>query len=761
MEIKLDHVHQYRWLKTVQIVEILTQVCQKQISLSNISEINQPESGNLYLIDKTVMKRWRKDKHDWKKRPDGRTVRENQEKLRLNGKEVLVAAYTHGTGENGTPESLHRRAHWLISDPKYVLIHYLDESKFQPLSVSSKNTSSTSESTLQDIQSLTTHSGVGSDVSSLFSYTEAFSPQEESNHVQENNDLPSCGEVKPNLSLSFEEMNMSDADNTGRDQQNDLFLNRLSHSSMNELSTEPLEDVEALASEPTGEIILSRRIFELERRLRDLESQNREHGGINQSHRGQLFQVQTGIKIVDFSPEWDQIEGGAKVLVCTKENIQEIFANFKEELLICQFGEKKVQAQVVQPGVIRCYAPPNEPGYVDLAILYNGRKISKASHLNYNNSKFEYRRQCGVKRRGQFVTDRQDLFSQSDREFKIRLIDRLSFMDQKLNNIDGETDGDRHRDNDQGTGDKSLQHLRDQLRTLTDGQLDEKTSEIITRIVAKLFGVAAKNSMIDIAVEHDEFGYSLVHYIAATGLYKVMPVFDEYGIDLDTKSAHGYSPLMIAVARGQEITVLTLLNYGASMNTKTTSPRNRRQATKVSNLTTLGREGKNVAETILREASLNELMKGVRLDDPECDGFDENKDILWTCEGMQDGEDGSELRESDEDEDDDDLSLRLKDEAKIKLLEEKFESRINKQTIPLLLGATDDESADKNVEKIQKNVRGWLIRRQYYDIKHAATFLQKQIRSKLARERYVAKKNAVTLLQRHIRQWLNTKGDTQ
>lgn len=87
---------------------------------------------------------WRKDHHSYVLRKGSQTaVREDQTKLKHDGEEFAICAYTCGAGitksqdslpfsdgpvQDVTPQSFKRRAYWLKHDPKYVLVHYLDES---------------------------------------------------------------------------------------------------------------------------------------------------------------------------------------------------------------------------------------------------------------------------------------------------------------------------------------------------------------------------------------------------------------------------------------------------------------------------------------------------------------------------------------------------------------------------------------------------------------------------------------------------------
>jgi len=53
--------------------------------------------------------------------------------LKLNSVEIITCAYCKGSGTSSkenpwvTPESFKRRAFWLIQNPQFVLVHYLDE----------------------------------------------------------------------------------------------------------------------------------------------------------------------------------------------------------------------------------------------------------------------------------------------------------------------------------------------------------------------------------------------------------------------------------------------------------------------------------------------------------------------------------------------------------------------------------------------------------------------------------------------------------
>lgn len=49
--------------------------------------------------------------------------------LKVEGRCVAMASYCQGSGDDGTPKTLRRRAYWLADSTsmKHVLVHYLDE----------------------------------------------------------------------------------------------------------------------------------------------------------------------------------------------------------------------------------------------------------------------------------------------------------------------------------------------------------------------------------------------------------------------------------------------------------------------------------------------------------------------------------------------------------------------------------------------------------------------------------------------------------
>ncbi|KAI8032144.1 Calmodulin-binding transcription activator 3 [Camellia lanceoleosa] len=110
---------QHRWLRPAEICEILQNYKKFRIAPE---PANKPPSGSLFLFDRKVLRYFRKDGHNWRKKKDGKTVKEAHERLKAGSVDVLHCYYAHGE-EN---ENFQRRSYWLLEEERsnIVLVHY-------------------------------------------------------------------------------------------------------------------------------------------------------------------------------------------------------------------------------------------------------------------------------------------------------------------------------------------------------------------------------------------------------------------------------------------------------------------------------------------------------------------------------------------------------------------------------------------------------------------------------------------------------------
>lgn len=110
---------QHRWLRPTEVCEILRNY--KKFRLAP-DPPHKPPGGSLFLFDRKALRYFRKDGLNWRKKKDGKTVREAHERLKAGSIDVLHCYYAHGEDN----ENFQRRCYWML-DEQYehiVLVHY-------------------------------------------------------------------------------------------------------------------------------------------------------------------------------------------------------------------------------------------------------------------------------------------------------------------------------------------------------------------------------------------------------------------------------------------------------------------------------------------------------------------------------------------------------------------------------------------------------------------------------------------------------------
>ncbi|XP_059280865.1 calmodulin-binding transcription activator 2-like isoform X2 [Lycium ferocissimum] len=110
---------QHRWLRPAEICEILRNHLKLYL---NKEPPVKPPGGSVFLYDRKVVRYFRKDSHNWRKKKDGKTVKEAHEKLKAGSIDVLHCYYAHGEDN----ENFQRRSYWMLEQQleHIVLVHY-------------------------------------------------------------------------------------------------------------------------------------------------------------------------------------------------------------------------------------------------------------------------------------------------------------------------------------------------------------------------------------------------------------------------------------------------------------------------------------------------------------------------------------------------------------------------------------------------------------------------------------------------------------
>ncbi|XP_027921884.1 calmodulin-binding transcription activator 2-like isoform X3 [Vigna unguiculata] len=128
-ELELEEILQeasHRWLRPVEICEILRNY--KKFKLTPDPPI-RPPAGSLFLFNRKALRYFRKDGHRWRKKQDGKTVREAHEKLKVGSVDALHCYYAHGEDN----ENFQRRSFWMLDQQleHVVLVHYREIKEVQ------------------------------------------------------------------------------------------------------------------------------------------------------------------------------------------------------------------------------------------------------------------------------------------------------------------------------------------------------------------------------------------------------------------------------------------------------------------------------------------------------------------------------------------------------------------------------------------------------------------------------------------------------
>ncbi|KAE9453268.1 hypothetical protein C3L33_14839, partial [Rhododendron williamsianum] len=126
-----------RWLRPNEIHAIL---CNYKYFSISVKPVNLPKSGTIVLFDRKKLRNFRRDGHNWKKKKDGKTVKEAHEHLKVGNEERIHVYYAHGE-DNST---FVRRCYWLLDKTleHIVLVHYRETQEGSPGNPVNSNSSS-------------------------------------------------------------------------------------------------------------------------------------------------------------------------------------------------------------------------------------------------------------------------------------------------------------------------------------------------------------------------------------------------------------------------------------------------------------------------------------------------------------------------------------------------------------------------------------------------------------------------------------------
>ncbi|KAJ8560362.1 hypothetical protein K7X08_004420 [Anisodus acutangulus] len=351
--------------------------------------------GSIFLFDRKVLRYFRKDGHNWRKKKDGKTVKEAHEKLKGNKANISCIRSTESAQSKSLDES--------SSCDGFPGSQKLTTANADSASPTSPLTSAHEEVESVDYTSVPRRDGDGNCANGSFtsgfqstmdlgSWQEVFehctretpmqfheqpvnqsliadSSYDFGNNSLDENSLPSnLHNVRGPLYLSLDEqeaqllqMNLQNLNSHLGSILEEEGLNKVD--SFSHWAVKELEDVEELLVQPNNRISWS--VIDNDGSCIPSELKL-DSDTLNPS----LSQVQL-FSIIDFSPNCAYLASETKVLITGK------FLKTEREVAewkwSCLFGELEVVAEVLTDDLLRCHVPPHKPGIVPFYVSCSNR----------------------------------------------------------------------------------------------------------------------------------------------------------------------------------------------------------------------------------------------------------------------------------------------------------------------------------------------------------------------------------------------------
>ncbi|KAJ0577233.1 putative transcription factor CG1-CAMTA family [Helianthus annuus] len=343
-----------RWLRPNEIHAIL---CNHKHFNIYVKPVNLPKSGTIVLFDRKMLRNFRRDGHNWKKKKDGKTVKEAHEHLKVGNDERIHVYYAHGEDQS----TFVRRCYWLLdkSLEHIVLVHYRDTQELQgsPPTVESNSSSD---------------------------------PPTSWNLSEENEVVDQAYYAEPNETIINHEMRLHEINTLEWDElvvpdgSNKLTApvgGNISYFDQDGLNgfvdTVGPKDVNTSVTLDVLDTMVNDGLKDQDSFGRWMNYTMTESPVIDDPILTTQTAVSTGynqqiFSITEVSPAWASSTEETKVLIVGLFNEKHL--HLANSNLFCVCGDNCIPVEVVQPGVFRCFVSPHSPGIVNLFISYDGHK---------------------------------------------------------------------------------------------------------------------------------------------------------------------------------------------------------------------------------------------------------------------------------------------------------------------------------------------------------------------------------------------------
>ncbi|KAG2726927.1 hypothetical protein I3760_01G136700 [Carya illinoinensis] len=605
-----------RWLRPNEIHAIL---CNYKYFIINVKPLNLPPSGTIQLFDRKMLRNFRKDCHNWKKKKDGKTVKEAHEHLKVGNEERIHVYYAHGQ-DNPT---FVRRCYWLLdkSLEHIVLVHYRETQELQgsPATPVNSNSSSGSDPSAPGLSSEEHDSG--SDHTYSGGKKELLGPGDNLN--VHNHEL----RIHEINTLEWDELLLTNDSNTSIapkgdkvssfDGSNQIGVNGSLHDGVNSFSAEvssfgnltqtiarsnnihsnfpdgvhiqaldgqvntnkPRRDSITLGTNNSLDILVNdgpqgqdsfgswmNQIMadspgSLESAVLDSSISSHQETFVSSvmDHHESSIPEQI-FTITDVSPEWAFSTEKTKILVTGF--IHEEYLHLLKSSLVCVCGDACYPVEMVQAGVYRCLVLPHSPGLVNLFMSFDGhRPISQV--LN-----FEYRAPV----LNDPIVSSEENYKWEELQVQLRLAYLLFSTSKSLNILSNKVSPNALKEAKKFATKTS--HISLGWTHFIKSIEDNKPSFPQAKDV--LFELTLKNRLREWLLErvaegsktteYDVQGQAAIHLCAILEYTWAIYLFSWSGLSLDFRDKHGWTALHWAAYYGREKMIAVLLAAGAKPN---------------------------------------------------------------------------------------------------------------------------------------------------------------------------------------------------
>ncbi|OAY83213.1 Calmodulin-binding transcription activator 5 [Ananas comosus] len=562
-------------------------------------------SGTVLLFDRKMLRNFRKDGHNWKKKKDGKTVQEAHEKLKM------VLTYEK-KAKIGNVERIHvyyarceddpnfyRRSYWLLDKmlERIVLVHYRQTSetwKRMKGASTSEEINSGEDNTVQ--AELQSHEFSLHEINTLDWDDLLESPtNNDSTQHRDGDFFISDQQIQNELAKSMNNGSffmphntscITDNDGAGNDQTIGSYFqamkdqesqSQLLNSTKSESQTEDrTSNAITGTSTPdniTNDVFLSQNSLGRWNYLNDdinllddlqLEPLRSEANKLATcTLMDQSSNQQPIFNITDVSPGWAYSTEETKVLVVGYFYEQQ--KHLMETQVYCGFGRKCVPAELVQAGVYRCTAAPSEPGFVNLYLTLDGQTpISQVWS-------FEYRSKLSVWDEVASSEDDNRKLKLKEFQMQMRLAHLLFSTSGNVSGLSGRT---QQKFLKEAKNFASLSSSLMEKEWLNMLKLVNSNRDSQMPATEELLELVLRNKLQEWLLEKvaegrrttpcDIQGQGVIHLCAILDYPWAVYLFSLSGFSLDFRDACGWTALHWAAYYGRERMVATLLSAGAN-----------------------------------------------------------------------------------------------------------------------------------------------------------------------------------------------------